>query len=50
MANEYTVGKSTDIFDFCITNHNTEDIFKSEIANFMHLFLGGDASYEADLF
>lgn len=50
MAHEYTVGKSTDIFDFCITNHKTEDIFKLEVSNFMHLFLGGDASYEADLF
>lgn len=50
MANEYTVGKSTDVFDFCITNHQDEDTFKSEISNFMHLFLGGDASYEAGLF
>ena len=50
MANEYTVGKSTDVFDLCITNHQTEDAFKSEISNFMHLFLGGDASYEAGLF
>ncbi len=50
MAYEYTVGKSTDIFDFCITNHKDEETFKSEITKFMYVFLGGDASYEADLF
>lgn len=49
MAYEYTVGKSTDIFDFCITNHKDEATFKSEIGKFMYVFLGGDASYEADL-
>lgn len=50
MAREYTAGKSTELFDFCITNHNTEKAFKREVERFMHLFLGGDASYEAGLF
>ena len=50
MANDYTAGKSTELFDFCITNHKTEKEFKKEVKRFMHLFLGGDASYEAGLF
>lgn len=50
MADRYTAGKSFDMFDFCITNHKDEEGFKKEAARFMHLFLGGDASYEAGLF
>jgi len=50
MSNDYTAGKSSELFDFCITNHNMKKQFTKEAGRFMHLFLGGDASYEAGLF